>query len=249
MKLNSRDEVKALDLKALFDAAIEGTASAFECDDQQTFVFATQRARTFAVRMGYQGRISVLTDKHALTVTYASGGARHQVAARQRVERKEAEAIKRTGHTVETRQIVGTSVSAGPDKYRLADPSIQEGEAIYTCHADAGMLSVGPAAAPGDDVRCAHCGRTNESAGKEFASGGTVKDDGQIDVDEAPTPTIRLVYMIEDGLAVQVKQSKRQSRRRAQKAELGEHISAAAIKARKERKKKERTSLARRRGR
>jgi len=247
-KLTGRAEVKALDLSAIFEAAVEGQQTVFTHSDADTFTFAKQRARTATQRLvdskgqRFSGRISVLTEPTLLLLTYAAKGHGATGVARTRRARKEVEASKRTGHTVETQKFEG----AAEARQTLV---VAQGQgAIYFCTADT-RSSIGPALAEGDDVRCAWCRETNESSDKIFNTGAAIREDGEV-IDEAKKPTILMYATIEAGVVVPVAHAvKRQSRRRAQKAELGEHISAAAVKARKERKKKERTSLARRRGR
>jgi len=244
-KLTGREEVKALPLQKIFEDAVRGEDTAFGHSDQETFEFAIRRARTASQRMGFTGKVRVLTDKVALTVTYCRAGGEHVAApaARRRVERR---AAAKTGVVIETRVLTGNSTPLARGEYHLDDPTLKEGEVVYGClpHPP-GSLSVGPAAAKEDDIRCAHCGRTNASALIEF--GGITYEEGQ---EVLPSPTIQAVYRIEGGRAVRiVRGTGRKTRKQVRDGDLGEAIQEAAVKARKARAKKGRESLARRRGR
>lgn len=167
---------------------------------------------------------------------------RGEVKALPRVEKKDA--TKRTGQTVDLRPFASTgSKQHARGVFTLVDPTAQEGEVIYTCDA-CSLISIGPAVARGDDIRCGQCRRTNESAIKEFSSGGLADDE-----DEKPSATIKPAYKIEDGFAVAVSRARRKTRKQIREGDLGEAVSTAANRARSARRKKERTSLARRRGR
>lgn len=244
--LTGRDEVKALPLQTIFEDAVRGEDTAFGHSDQDTFEFAIRRARTATQRMGFGGRVRVLTDKVARTITYCRAGGEHAAApaARRRVERKAAAAA--TGVVIETRKLLGSTQPLARGEFSLDDTTVVDGEIVYGClpHPPS-SLSVGPAAAKEDDIRCAHCGRTNATALIEF--GGITYEEGQ---EVLPSPTIQAVYRIEGGRAVRiVRGSGRKTRKQMRDGDLGEAIQEAAVKARKVRAKKGRESLARRRGR
>ena len=250
-KLNNRDEVKALDLAAIFDAAIRGEDTVFTHSDEDTFTFAKQRARTATQRLSdgegnrFSGRISILTDPTTLTLTYSSkgGSTERAPAARRRVERKEAE-VKRTGVVIETRNLVGSTKPLPDGAYSVEDESFVDGQVIYGCQPGC-KLSVGPAAAKGDDIKCSYCGRTNESSAIEF--GGAVTLDGE---EILPTPTIQPLYRFDEGRAVSIGRSlRRKTSRQVREGDIGAAASNAAHKERKARRKKDRASLSRRRSR
>jgi len=246
--LTGRDEVKALPLQTIFENATHGEDTAFTHSDQDTFDFAKRRARTAAQRLldsagqRFSRRVRVLTDSATLTITYCRAGGEHAAApaARRRAERKAAAA---TGVVIETRKLEGGSQPLARGEYHLDDETLKDGEVIYGCQPGC-RLSVGPAAAKEDDIRCSHCGRTNASALIEF--GGITFEEGQ---EVLPSPTIQALYRIEGGRAVPiVRGTGRKTRKQVRDGDLGEAITEAAVKARKARAKKGRESLARRRG-
>lgn len=246
--LTGRAEVKALPLQVIFEDASRGEDTAFGHSDQDTFEFAIRRARTTIQRMGFGGRVSVLTDKVALTITYARGGsaaARSPLALRRQAERRaERKAATKTGVVIETRNLTGSSKVLARGEYSLDDETVKDGEVVYGCQPGC-RLSVGPAAARGDDIRCSYCQRTNASASIEF--GGSVTIEGE---EIPPTPLIQALYKIEGGKAVRiVRGTGRKTKQQIRDGDLGEAITEAAVTARKVRAKRGRDSLARRRGR
>jgi len=250
----SREEVKALPLQTIFEDATRGEDTAFGHSDQDTFEFAIRRARTATQRLvdstgqRFSGRVRVLTDPTTLTVTYSRAGTEHAAApaARARIERKVATA--KTGAVIETRNLLGGSKVLGRDRFSLEDETAQVGEGIYSCQPGC-KLSIGPAAAKGDDIRCSYCGKTNAEYTAD--SVGSIPDDAE-DARRPTLPTIRLAYhVVETGIAeaVRVSTGKRKTRKEVRDGDLGDAITVAANKARKETRRKARHSLARRKGR
>lgn len=259
-QLTTREEVKALPLQTLFEDAVRGQDTAFGHADEDTFEFAKRRARTATQKLvdgegqRFSGRVRVLTDPSTLTITYCQTGTAHPAApeARRRVEREVA--IVGTGVVIETRKVLGGGKAVGhamrPSEFILDDETLVKGEIIYGCQPGCGQ-SVGPPAEPGDDIRCAHCKRTNKSALKEFSAilMPPLDEDGQT---VPPTPTIQAYFEVEDDrhiVRITVPTTGRKSRKEMRDGELGDAITEAADKARKVRAKRGRDSLARRRGR
>ena len=259
-QLATREEVKALPLQTLFEDAVRGQDTAFGHADEDTFEFAKRRARTATQKLvdgkglRFSGRVRVLTDPSTLTITYCQTGTAHPAApeARRRVERKAA--VAGTGVVIETRKVQGGSKAVGrahrPSEFIMEDETLVKGEIIYGCQPGCAQ-SVGPVAEPGDDIRCAHCKRTNKSALKEFSAilRPLVDEDGQ---EVLPAPTIQALFEVEDDLhIVRITQATigRKTRKEMREGDLGDAITEAADKARKVRAKRGRDSLARRRGR
>jgi hypothetical protein len=253
-QLTGREEVKALPLQTIFEDALRGEDTAFGHSDADTFEFAKRHARTATQRLvdsegqRFSGRVRVLTDPTALTITYCRTGTAHPAApaARQRVERQAA--VAPTGVVIKTRKLQGSSKPVGravrPNEYILEDTTLVVGEIIYGCQPGCGF-SVGPVAAKGDDTQCSHCKRTNASALAEF--GGILYEEGQ---EVLPDLTIQAHFQIEEGRrAVRITRGTgRKTLKQVRDGDLGEAITEAAEKARKARAKKGRESLARRRG-
>lgn len=256
--LTGREEVKALPLQTIFEAAVHGEDTAFGHSDADTFEFAKRRARTSTQKLvdgegqRFSGRVRVLTDPTALTITYCRAGTEHSAApaARRRVERRVA--VAKTGVVITTRKLLGSSKPVGraphPSEYLLEDTTLVKGEIGYSCQPGCKGFSVGPAAARGDDIQCAHCGRTNASALQEF--GGILYVEGE---EVLPAPTIQAHFQIEEGgRAVLIRHASatgRKTRKQIRDGDLSDALVEAAEVARKVRAKKGRESLARRRGR
>ncbi len=250
-QLTGREEVKALPLQTIFEDAVRGKDTAFGHSDEETFTFAKRRARTATQRLEdseglrFSGRVRVLTDPSTLTITYCQTGTAHP-AVRWRVERKAATAS--TGVVIPTRKLQGSSAPVGrapsPSEYILEDETLVKGEIIYGCQPGCGF-SVGLPAAQGDDMACAHCGRTNASARKEFVT--SLDEEGQ---EEQPSPTIQARFLVEeDRRVVRITHDTGQkTRKQIHDGDLGDAIGEAAETARKIRAKRGRDSLARRRG-
>lgn len=250
MMLTGRDEVKALPLQTIFEDAARGEDTAFGHSDADTFEFAKRHARTATQRLvgsdgqRFSGRVRVLTDPTALTITYCRTGTAHSAApaARRRVERQAA--VAKTGVVIKTRKLQGGTKQIRLNEFSYEDTTIVDGEVVYGCQTGC-KLSVGPALAKGDDIKCAYCGRTNASSLTEF--GGIVYEEGQ---EVLPDPTVYALHRIEGGRAVRIVHGTgRRTRKQMRDGDLGEAITEAAEKARKARAKKGRDSLARRRGR
>lgn len=250
--LAGRDDVKALNLCALFEAAVRGEEMTFEHGDQDTFEFAIRHARTATQRLldsageCFSGRIRVLTDPARRMVTYCSAGTRRSPASRQAHRREEP--VAATGAVIETRRLLGGSKQIGPGIFTIEDSSVVDEEIIYGCQPGC-KLSVGLPAARGDDIRCAHCGRTNASAAIEFGN-LAIQDDTAGDEEDAGQPTIRAYFRIEDGRAIRIlrRVRKQQTRKQLHDGDLGEAIQEAAVAARKARAKHARERRAARRG-
>ena len=259
-QLTGREEVKALPLQTIFEDVVRGQDTAFGHADEETFEFAKRRARTATQRLvdgeglRFSGRVRVLTNPSTLIITYCQPGTAHPAdpVARRRVERK-VEAAG-TGVVIETRKVQGGSKAVDnrashPNEYISDDETLVKGEIIYSCQPGC-ALSVGSAAAPGDDIQCAHCGRTNKSALKEFSAilMPPLDEDGQT---VPPEPTIQAIFTVEaDRHLVKIRHGTgKMTRKEMRDGDLGDAITEAAEKARKVRAKRGRDSLSRRRGR
>lgn len=259
-QLTGRNAVKALPLQALFEAAVRGQDTVIKLSDEETFEFAKRHARTATQRLvdgegqRFSGRVRVLTNPSTLTITYCQPGTAHPAdpAARRRVER--AAEVAGTGVVIETRKVQGGSKAVDnrashPNEYISDDETLVKGEIIYSCQPGC-ALSVGPAAAPGDDIRCAHCQRTNKTALEEFSAilMPPLDEDGQA---EPPAPTIQAIFTVEaERHIVKIRHGTgKMTRKEMRDGDLGDAVTEAAEKARKVRAKRGRDSLARRRGR
>ncbi len=259
-QLTTREEVKALPLQTIFEDAVGGQDTAFGHVDEDTFEFAKRRARTATQKLvdgegqRFSGRVRVLTDPSTLTITYCQTGTAHPAApeARRRVERKAA--VVGTGVVIETRKVMGggkavDNRASHPSEYIMDDETLVKGEIIYGCQPGCAQ-SVGPAAAPGDDIRCAHCKRTNKTALKEFSAilMPPLDEDGQT---VPPEPTIKALFEVEaDRHIVKIRHGTgKMTRKEMREGDLGDAVTEAAEKARQIRSKRGRESLARRRGR